>query len=144
MDLTGTGVALVTPFNDRLEVDFNGLKKVLDHTSMVDYWVVHGTTAESATTTAREKAEILDFVRQNNASRRPIVYGLGSNNTNNVVEQLSEINFEGISALLSVCPYYNKPTQEGLYAHFHEIADASPVPVILYNVPGRTSSNLAL
>ncbi|MGI9541869.1 MAG: 4-hydroxy-tetrahydrodipicolinate synthase [Cyclobacteriaceae bacterium] len=142
MNLTGTGVALVTPFNKNLEVDYDGLKKVLDHTSVVDYWVVHGTTAESATTTAKEKAQILEFVKKNNASSRPIVYGLGGNNTGNIVEQLDTINFEGVSAILSVCPYYNKPTQDGLYAHFYEIADASPIPLVLYNVPGRTSSNL--
>jgi len=142
MDLIGTGVALVTPFDQNLEVDYVGLKNVLDHTSVVDYWVVHGTTGESATTIAEEKAQILDFVKRNNTSNRPIVYGLGGNNTNYIIDQLNSINFEGISALLSVCPYYNKPSQHGLHAHFCEIADASPVPVVLYNVPGRTSSNL--
>jgi len=142
MNLSGTGVALVTPFDQNLKVDYNGLKNVLEHTSSADYWVVHGTTGESATTTFEEKTGILDFILQNNPQNKPIIYGLGSNDTKYIIDHLGEINFEGVSAILSVCPYYNRPTQNGLYHHFHEIAEASPVPVILYNVPGRTASNL--
>ena len=141
--LHGTGVALVTPFTKDLEVDFKALKKLLRHTARgVDYYVVMGTTGESATVNFREKREILQFVKENNTARLPIVYGIGGNNTQSVLEGIRTSEFEGVDAILSVSPYYNKPSQEGIFQHFRAIAKASPVPVILYNVPGRTGSNL--
>ncbi|MEQ8244832.1 4-hydroxy-tetrahydrodipicolinate synthase [Fulvivirga sp.] len=142
--LYGTGVALVTPFNENGSIDYDGLKKLLQHTAKqgVDYYVVQGTTGESATTTADEKTEILNFVKQNNSANLPIVYGIGGNNTLQVIETIKSTDLDGIEAILSVSPYYNKPSQEGIIKHFELIADNSPVPVILYNVPGRTASNL--
>lgn len=142
--LKGTGVALVTPFNEDLSIDFDGLLKLLEHTAKgVDYYVVQGTTGESATTTSAEKAEILSFIKQNNKAKLPIVYGIGGNNTQSVLENIKSTDLEGVCAILSVSPYYNKPSQEGIYQHFKMIADVSPVPVILYNVPGRTQSNIS-
>jgi 4-hydroxy-tetrahydrodipicolinate synthase len=141
--LMGTGVALVTPFHESGAIDFAGLKKLLRHTAKgVDYWVVMGTTGESATLSKAEKKEVLRFVQANNPKGLPIVYGIGGNDTAHVVEELSTTDTIGVAAILSVSPYYNKPSQEGIYRHFLEVADASPRPIILYNVPGRTSSNL--
>lgn len=141
--LYGTGVALVTPFDRNGDVDFNGLNKLLKHTATgVDYYVVMGTTGESATVTKEEKLAILDFVKQNNPKKLPIVYGIGGNNTAEIINQINDTNLKGVSALLSVSPYYNKPSQEGIYQHFTMVAAVSPVPVLLYNVPGRTGSNL--
>jgi 4-hydroxy-tetrahydrodipicolinate synthase len=141
--LNGTGVALVTPFHQDGSIDFPSLKKLLNHTSAgVDYFVVMGTTGESATLTKDEKKEVLQFVLKNNPKRLPIVYGIGGNNTATTIEEIEHTNFRGVTALLSVSPYYNKPSQEGIYQHFKKVADVSPVPVILYNVPARTSSNL--
>lgn len=142
--LYGTGVALVTPFTDSLEVDFKSLKKLLKYTSKgVDYYVIMGTTGESVTVTAEEKKSILAFVKEHNAAGLPLVYGIGGNNTQQVLDALAGTDLAGVDALLSVSPYYNKPSQEGIYLHFKAIADASPIPVILYNVPGRTSSNIS-
>lgn len=142
--LKGTGVALVTPFNEDLSVDFDGLSRLVDHciTGGVDYLVVMGTTAESATLTAQEKEAIIAHIRAVNAGRLPVVLGVGGNNTAQVVQELQEGDFDGISAILSVSPAYNKPTQEGIYQHYAAIARASALPVILYNVPGRTGSNM--
>jgi 4-hydroxy-tetrahydrodipicolinate synthase len=141
--LYGTGVALVTPFDQTFKVDFKALKKLLKHTAKgVDYYVVMGTTGESATLTSDEKAEILEFVIENNDAKLPIVYGIGGNNTAEVCSALKTTNLKGVDAILSVSPYYNKPSQEGIFQHFTAVADASSVPIILYNVPGRTSSNL--
>lgn len=141
--LYGTGVALITPFTESLEIDYKALKKILSHTSKgVDYFVVMGTTGEAATLTEVEKKEVLQFVKDNNPKGLPIVFGIGGNNTQHVLETIAETDFKGVDAILSVSPYYSKPSQEGIYQHFKQIADASPVPVILYNVPGRTSSNL--
>lgn len=140
----GTGVALVTPFNQNGSIDFDGLKNLLDFTALgVDYFVVLGTTGESATTTTEEKAEILNFVKSNNPKGLPIVYGIGGNDTLEVAKIIKETNLEGVDAILSVSPYYNKPSQAGIIAHYEYIADRSPLPIILYNVPGRTMSNLA-
>lgn len=137
-------MALVTPFNKDLSIDFKGLLKLLEHTAKgVDYYVVQGTTGESATTSATEKAEILSFVKKNNPSSLPVVYGIGGNNTNSIIENIKSTDLSGVAALLSVSPYYNKPSQEGIYQHFKMVADASPIPVILYNVPGRTQSNIS-
>ncbi len=141
--LYGTGVALVTPFATNGEIDFRGLKKLLTHTGRgVDYYVVMGTTGESVTMATTEKLAVLDFVRKNNSKGIPIVYGIGGNNTREIIEQIRSADLAGVDAVLSVSPYYNKPSQEGIIRHFRAIADASPVPVILYNVPGRTSSNM--
>jgi 4-hydroxy-tetrahydrodipicolinate synthase len=139
----GTGVALVTPFHADGSIDYPSLKKLLAHTEKsVDYFVVAGTTGESATLSKDEKKEVLQFVLKNNPKKLPVVYGIGGNNTAAVLEEIKATNLRGVAALLSVSPYYNKPSQEGIYQHFKKIADASPVPIILYNVPGRTSSNL--
>lgn len=140
--LKGTGVALVTPFDNNQRVDYQGLAKLLKHTENVEYWVVHGTTGESVTTTSTEKAEIATFIRNNNPTKKPLVYGLGGNNTQSLLEELKKVDFTGYSAILSVSPYYNKPTQEAIYRHYVMLADASPLPIVLYNVPGRTASNL--
>lgn len=141
--LHGTGVALVTPFTENLEIDFKSLKKILSHTAKgVDYYVVLGTTGEAATLSDEEKKAVLKFVVENNAKGLPIVFGIGGNNTQHVIDTIASTDFSGVNALLSVSPYYSKPSQEGIYQHFKAVADASPVPVILYNVPGRTSSNM--
>lgn len=142
-ELQGAGVALVTPFNKADEIDFAAYKKVLEHTAQgVDYWVVQGTTGESVTTTAAEKTQLLRFTKENNPKNLPIVYGIGGNNTTEVLEAIKNTDLSGVTALLSVSPAYNKPSQEGIIRHFTAIADASPVPVMLYNVPGRTGSNM--
>lgn len=139
----GTGVALVTPFTEALEIDYKSLKKLLNYTAKgVDYYVLMGTTGESTTCSEEEKSEVLDFVKRNNSKKLPIVYGIGGNDTSHVLESITATDFSGIDALLSVSPYYNKPSQEGICQHFETIADKSPVPVILYNIPGRTSSNM--
>ena len=142
--LRGTGVALVTPFKDDLTVDYDALTKLLDFVldGGVNYIVVNGTTAESVTTTTQEKVEILRTIKKHVNGRIPLVYGIGGNNTQHVLELLQTTDLEGISAILSVSPYYNKPSQQGIFQHYTQIANASPVPVILYNVPGRTGSNV--
>jgi 4-hydroxy-tetrahydrodipicolinate synthase len=124
-------------------VDYKSLKKILNHTAKgADYYVLMGTTGEAATVSDEEKQEILQFVKNNNTARLPIVYGIGGNNTSHELDQIKAADLKGVDAILSVCPYYSKPSQEGIYQHFKALADASPVPVILYNIPGRTSSNL--
>ncbi|TGD80489.1 4-hydroxy-tetrahydrodipicolinate synthase [Hymenobacter wooponensis] len=144
--LRGTGVALVTPFTPTTDcaVDFDALRRLVDFTidGGVEYLVINGTTAESPTLTTEEKAEILRVVREQAANRVPLVYGIGGNDTAAVVRTIQHTDLTGITALLSASPYYNKPSQRGIIAHYERIADASPVPVLLYNVPGRTSSNL--
>ncbi|MFO0507688.1 MAG: 4-hydroxy-tetrahydrodipicolinate synthase [bacterium] len=141
--LYGTGVALVTPFNNEGEIDFPALKKLLRHTSKgVDYYVVMGTTGESVTLSKEEKKAVLQFVIRNNIKKLPIVYGIGGNHTQSVMDEIRSTDLSGVTALLSVSPYYNKPSQEGIYQHFKAVANASPIPIILYNVPGRTASNL--
>lgn len=141
--LQGTGVALVTPFLESNEIDYKSLKKLLNHTAKgVDYYVVMGTTGESVTVTKEEKKTVLKFVQENNPKKLPIVYGIGGNNTQQVLDEIHSTNLKGVEALLSVSPYYNKPSQQGIIKHFEAVANASPIPVILYNVPGRTSSNL--
>jgi len=142
--LHGTGVALVTPFTETLEVDYRSLKKLLVHTAKgVDYYVVMGTTGEAATCNEKEKTSVLEFVKANNSKKLPIVYGIGGNNTATVLESIRNTDFRGVDALLSVSPYYNKPSQEGIALHFEALAEACPVPLKLYNVPGRTASNIA-
>lgn len=141
--LHGTGVALVTPMNEQGQIDYKSLKKLLARTAKgVDYYVVMGTTGESATLSKEEKKKVLNYVIENNPKRLPVVYGIGGNNTQSVLEEIKSTNLDGVTALLSVSPYYNKPSQEGIYQHFKAIAEVSPLPVLLYNVPGRTASNL--
>ncbi len=140
----GTGVALVTPFKKDFSVDVDGLKRVVNYVieGGVEYLVVLGTTAETATLTQEEKELVIDTIIEANANRLPLVLGVGGNNTRKVVEELKTRDFSKFDAILSVSPYYNRPTQEGIYQHFKAIAEASPIPVILYNVPGRTASNV--
>ena len=141
---TGTGVALVTPFDEQFKVDFEALKKVVNHTVSggVDYLVVMGTTGESVTVGETEKNMIIQVVHENKKGK-PVVIGIGGNNTASILEQFDRVDPDQYDAILSVCPYYNKPSQKGLINHFTMIADKSPKPVILYNVPGRTSVNLS-
>ena len=142
--LKGTGVAIVTPFRKDFSVDFLSLGKLIKHVSDngVDYLVVLGTTGESVTLNKDEKNAILNFVIESNEKKLPIIAGFGGNNTNEIVNSIKHYDFTGIDAILSVAPYYNKPNQRGIYAHYKAIAEVSPVPVILYNVPGRTSVNI--
>ncbi len=140
----GTGVAIVTPFKSDKSIDYNALKKLVEHliANKIDYLVVQGTTGESVTLTKEEKAETLAFIIKINNNRLPIVLGLGGNCTQTIIDSLKSINLTGVDAILSVSPYYNKPTQEGIYQHYKAIATATTKPIILYNVPGRTSSNI--
>jgi 4-hydroxy-tetrahydrodipicolinate synthase len=140
----GTGVAIVTPFHDSGNIDFGSFEKIIEHviSHNVNYIVALGTTGESATLSKDEKVAVLDFVLETVNKRLPVVAGIGGNNTQEVINTIKATSFEGIDAILSVCPYYNKPQQKGMYGHFKAIAGICPVPVILYNVPGRTSSNL--
>ena len=140
----GVGVALVTPFTAEGKVDYKALGRLLKFTADggVDYFVVHGTTGESFTTTPEEKAEILKFILKNNSRELPIVYGLGGNNTQSIIKELKSLDLSGVDAILSVSPAYCLPTQEGIYQHYLALADAAPKPIILYNVPGRTGKNI--
>jgi 4-hydroxy-tetrahydrodipicolinate synthase len=141
---TGAGVALITPFNEDMSVDYSALERLVEDqiSGGTDYLVVLGTTGETPALSDDEKKEIVRFVIEKNAGRLKIVVGVGSNNTLALVQSIQKTNFDGIDAILSVTPYYNKPTQEGLFQHFKAAIEASPVPVILYNVPGRTGVNM--
>ena len=140
----GTGVALVTPFKKDFSVDTESLKRIVNYVieGGVEYLVVLGTTAESATLSQEEKELVINTIVEANNGRLPLVLGVGGNNTLKVVEELKTRDFSKFQAILSVSPYYNKPTQEGIYQHFKMIAENSPIPVIVYNVPGRTASNM--
>lgn len=140
----GTGVALVTPFHTDGSIDFNSLSKLIDHVinNGVNYLVALGTTAETPTLSNDEKKQVLAHVVKHNAGRVPVVCGMGGNNTAEVLSLIAEYDWTGVSGILSVSPYYNKPTQEGIYQHFKAIAQACKLPIILYNVPGRTSGNI--
>ncbi|APY09733.1 4-hydroxy-tetrahydrodipicolinate synthase [Seonamhaeicola sp. S2-3] len=140
----GTGVALVTPFNSDLTVDHLALANIVNYNieNGVEYLVICGTTGESVTLTKQEKKEVIKTISETNNGRLPLVLGIGGNNTAQVVDEIKATDFSGIDAVLSVSPYYNKPTQEGLYQHFKAVAEASPIDVILYNVPGRTAKNM--
>lgn len=142
--LIGTGVALVTPFKKDFSVDTEALTRIVNFQidNGIDYLVVLGTTAENATLSQDEKEVVIKTVIDANNSRLPLVLGIGGNNTHEVVTELKTRDLSKFVAVLSVSPYYNKPTQEGIYRHFEAIANASPLPIILYNVPGRTSSNM--
>ncbi|MDZ7846654.1 MAG: dihydrodipicolinate synthase family protein [Owenweeksia sp.] len=143
-NLTGTGVALITPFDQYEKIDHQGIENLVNHcvAGGVDYLVVMGTTGENPTLTVSEKVEMLQSVQRVNDSRLPIVYGIGGNNTAGLHQTINDTDFSDIDAILSVSPYYNKPTQEGLYQHYKTLSEAAPVPVIIYNVPGRTGSNI--
>ncbi|HEU4496883.1 MAG TPA: dihydrodipicolinate synthase family protein, partial [Flavobacterium sp.] len=142
--LVGTGVALVTPFKKDFSVDVEALKRIVDYQvdNGIDYLVVLGTTGEPATLKKEEKETVIQTVIEANKGRLPLVLGVGGNNTAEVAEELKTRDLSSFCAVLSVSPYYNKPTQEGIYQHFKAIAEASPLPIILYNVPGRTASNV--
>lgn len=144
INLKGMGVALITPFKDDESIDFDALSKLIEYQIQngIDYLVVLGTTAETPTLTGQEKNEVLSFVIERVKERIPIVLGLGGNNTRGIVERLKTESFQGVDAILSVVPYYNKPSQEGIYQHYKAIASATKLPVILYNVPGRTGVNM--
>ncbi len=145
INLRGTGVAIVTPFDKKGAIDFDALTKLIEHLikGKVEYLVVLGTTGESVTLSKDEKKQVIQHVVKVNKKRLPLVLGVGGNNTAEVCEALKKDDFTGFSAILSVSPYYNKPSQEGIYQHYKAISKASPLPIILYNVPGRTSSNMA-
>jgi 4-hydroxy-tetrahydrodipicolinate synthase len=142
--LIGTGVALVTPFREDFSIDTEALKRIVNFSvdGGIEYLVVLGTTAENATLSQDEKELVIKTVIESNNGRLPLVLGVGGNNTLKVVEELKTRDLSQFAAILSVSPYYNKPTQEGIYQHFKAVAEASPIPVILYNVPGRTASNV--
>ena len=143
--IDGTGVAIVTPFHNYGTVDFTSLEKIIEHIIQggVDFIVALGTTSEAATLSADEKLAVVNFIKETVNGRIPIVLGCGGNNTHAIVDFIKLTDFDGIDAILSVTPYYNKPNQKGIYNHFKLIAGASKVPVILYNVPGRTCSDIS-
>ena len=140
----GTGVALITPFKTDLSIDHNALANIVNFNidNGTEYLVICGTTAESVTITKQEKKDVLATIIKANAGRLPLVLGIGGNNTAEIIEEIETTDLTEIDAILSVSPYYTKPTQEGIYQHFKAISAASPKPIILYNVPGRTSSNM--
>jgi 4-hydroxy-tetrahydrodipicolinate synthase len=143
-EFIGTGVALITPFKADYSIDFNALSNIVEHqiSNGTDYLVVLGTTGESATLSKEEKRAVMDCIIEANNSRVPLVLGIGGNNTIAVAEEFQNTNLEGFSAILSVSPYYNKPNQEGIFRHYQYLAEHSPLPIIIYNVPGRTGSNM--
>lgn len=143
--INGTGVALVTPFRNHGTIDFTSLGKLIEHVIAgdVDFIVALGTTSEAATMSKDESVAAIDYIVETVNGRVPIIMGVGGNNTQGVIDTIKSTAFDGIDGILSVAPYYNKPQQKGIYYHFKNIAAASPVPVIIYNVPGRTSSNIS-
>ena len=140
----GTGVALVTPFKSDLSIDHVALTRIVNFNidNGTEYLVICGTTGESVTITKQEKKDVIETISKANNRRLPMVLGIGGNNTASVIEEIKETNLSGFDAILSVAPYYSKPTQEGFYQHFKAISEASPIDVILYNVPGRTAKNM--
>ncbi|EON79196.1 Dihydrodipicolinate synthase [Lunatimonas lonarensis] len=144
-NLKGSGVALVTPFKADQSIDFDSLERLLFHVTQggIDYLVILGTTGESATLTREEKQEVFAFCKKTNNGRLPLVFGIGGNSTQQVIDEIHRTDLTDVDAILSVSPYYNKPSQAGIIRHYQAIADASPLPIILYNVPGRTMSNLS-
>lgn len=142
----GTGVALVTPFNSNGSVDYNSLEKIINSTihGGVDYLVILGTTSESPTLSEKEKEKIISYVVKKNNERVPLVIGIGGNNTNNLIDRIKKINDSSFSAILSVSPYYNRPSQFGIFKHYEKIVSISNLPIILYNVPSRTGSNIEI
>jgi 4-hydroxy-tetrahydrodipicolinate synthase len=145
MKYRGLGVALITPFDKNENIDFDSLKKLVNKliTNKVDYLVVLGTTGESVTLTKEEKQSVINTVLDENNGKLPVVVGIGGNNTQNLINEIKGFDFTGIDAILSVSPYYNKPNQNGIYNHYAKISEVCPVDIILYNVPGRTGSNIS-
>lgn len=143
-NLIGTGVALVTPFNEDHTIDHKALAEIVEFNieNGTDYLVISGTTGESVTISRSEKLEIISTVKEQNKNRLPLVLGIGGNNTANIIEEIKSTDLSVFEAILSVAPYYSKPTQEGFYQHFKAISEVSPIPIILYNVPGRTAKNM--
>ena len=143
-EIQGSGVALITCFNNDLSIDYDSMDKLLSHVTKggIDYLVLLGTTGESVTLSKKEKNDLIKFVRRK-YNKIPIVIGIGGNSTGNIIQEINETDFDGIDAILSVSPYYNKPSQEGIYNHYKMIAKVSPKPLILYNVPSRTGSNIS-
>lgn len=143
--MIGTGVALVTPFNEDFSIDFDSLGKIVAHciAGQLEYLVVLGTTGEGPTLNSEEKKEVFAFVANKSAGRIPLVAGIGGNNTKQVIDNMLSFDTKGYQAILSVSPYYNKPSQEGIYQHFMALAEVSPLPIIIYNVPGRTSMGIS-
>lgn len=143
-ELIGTGTALITPFNNDHSIDFDALSRIIEQqiAGGTNYFVMLGTTGESATLSSQEKSAVVSHIKKVNAGRLPLVLGVGGNNTSDVVEQLKSLDTDGLTAILSVSPYYNKPNQQGIIYHYTEVANASLLPIILYNVPGRTGSNM--
>lgn len=141
----GTGVALITPFNADLSIDYDALERLVEYNieNGTEYLVISGTTGESVTITPEEKKDLVQFIIKVNNNRVPLVLGIGGNNTTTLIEEIKSTDLSSIDAILSVSPYYSKPTQEGIYQHFKAISEVSPRPIILYNVPGRTSSNIS-
>lgn len=144
-EFRGLGVAMVTPFHNNGDVDHDALRKLTDHLveGGVDYLVVMGTTGENPTLTQAEQLEVLNTVKDQNNGRLPIVFGIGGNNTASIVDKIKNTPLDGVSGILSVSPYYNKPNQEGIYQHYKALSDASSKPIIMYNVPGRTGSTVS-
>jgi 4-hydroxy-tetrahydrodipicolinate synthase len=142
---SGTGVALITPFNNDKSIDFNSLEKLVEFVinGGVDFLVVLGTTGETTSLNDKEQNDVINCIKKTNNSRLPMILGIGGNNTSNVLEKIISTDLSFFEAILSVTPYYNKPTQEGLYQHYKAISSVSPIPIILYNVPSRTSVNLS-
>ncbi len=142
--LSGTGVAMITPFREDDSIDFNALEKLTNHLvkGKVDFLVVMGTTGENPTLSVQEQEAVLNHISEVSEKKLPIVFGIGGNSTQAVINRIKETDFTNIDAILTATPYYNKPTQKGLYLHYKTLAGASPVPIILYNVPGRTSVNM--
>lgn len=140
----GVGVALITPFKEDLSIDYNALERIINNgiEGGVDYFLANGTTSEASTLTLKEKDDLLAFITEIINGRTPIMYGIGNNNTSQVIELINRTDFTSISSILTVSPYYNRPSQHGIIQHYTRIADASPKPVFLYNVPGRTGSNM--
>ncbi|WP_375238184.1 4-hydroxy-tetrahydrodipicolinate synthase [Aurantibacter sp.] len=140
----GTGIAIVTPFNADKSIDYDALKKIVDFNieNGVNYIVISGTTGESVTVSAEEKKEITKFIIKTTNNRVPLVLGIGGNDTTQVINEIKTTDFTGLSGILSVAPYYSKPTQEGFYQHFKAVSEICPVDIILYNVPGRTAKNM--
>jgi 4-hydroxy-tetrahydrodipicolinate synthase len=143
-ELIGTGTALITPFKTDFSIDFEALTAIVNHQIQngTDYFVVLGTTGESATLSKDEKRQVIDCIKKANAGRIPLVLGIGGNDTSKVHEEFQNTDLEGFCAILSVSPYYNKPNQEGIFRHYQTLAQDSPLPIIIYNVPGRTGSNM--
>ena len=143
--LKGSGVAMITPFDEEGRVDYHAVKRVVDHiiSGGIDYIVLMGTTAETATLTSEERAKVVALIVEVVADRVPLVLGIGGNNTQVVVDTIKQTDLTAFKALMSVCPYYTRPSQEGIYQHFKHIATATPIPVILYNVPARTGVSIS-